>query len=158
MLKIYIKNIQNHRPRCPNTHLSLNGMSIGGVGAPLKQSTLNSSHAHSLPHSQVKNSSTLNASSKMTPPPPQRQAATASAASNLSSTAQYSYLSSSSRSSGYQATGMANRAPNRYTFACPYCNVENLTCDDLREHCNKYHRDGDKNKVTCQNTINKIKI
>lgn len=122
----------------------------------MKQSTLNSSHIHSLPHSQVKNSSTLNANSKMTPPP-QRQAATASAASNLSSTAKYTYFTSSSRSSGYQATGMANKAPNRYTFACPYCNIENLTCDDLREHCNRHHRDGDKNKVICQNTIKILK-
>ncbi|XP_075427380.1 E3 ubiquitin-protein ligase RNF114-like [Ascaphus truei] len=33
----------------------------------------------------------------------------------------------------------ARDVPNRFTFTCPYCRVQNLDQDGLVDHCRKYH-------------------
>ena len=41
----------------------------------------------------------------------------------------------------------APAAPNRYTFACPYCAEANLTTNDLINHCNANHANDRKDMI-----------
>ncbi|XP_006639588.1 E3 ubiquitin-protein ligase RNF114 isoform X1 [Lepisosteus oculatus] len=43
---------------------------------------------------------------------------------------------------------VVSSVPNRYTFTCPYCNVQNLDQDGLVEHCTSQHS-RDSRHVVC---------
>ncbi|XP_062396681.1 E3 ubiquitin-protein ligase RNF114 [Sardina pilchardus] len=58
------------------------------------------------------------------------------------------YIEEGVRSSAQTQPTVISPVPNRYTFACPYCNSPNLDQDGLVEHCTAHHA-RDPRQVVC---------
>lgn len=68
---------------------------------------------------------------------------------HMSGCAKYQeYIDEGVKNSAQTQPSVRSPVPNRYTFACPYCNTPNLDQDGLMDHCTSQHA-RDPRQVVC---------
>lgn len=141
-------DLQTHRSRCNLSAKSYSSLqsSYNIQSGPGRSSLINSS-LHSNTSAQGPSGGYFKGATGQTPQKNSKKDYN----NNNSKLAATGYSSLKISAATGNASLSANRrnpaTPNRYTFKCPYCNEHNLTMEDLRDHCNRSHKDGDKNMV-----------